>query len=105
MQWTFNFDLRYYKSYQEDEGQKSGAYIFRPANNTMDSERYAVRSESFASYHGGFIQQFIISYYDHFGKRAVVKVIAYEKRPYITYEVLLNGIPTTSQGMEVTVNF
>lgn len=92
MQWTFGFDLRYYKSYQGD-GQKSGAYIFRPTNNTNDSARYAERSEAFASYQGSFVKQFLLHYHDMYGKRAVVKVIAFVDRPYITYEVLLNGIP------------
>lgn len=37
----FAFDLRYYESFQSDDEQNSGAYIFRPRNDTNDSIRYA----------------------------------------------------------------
>ncbi|CDW86710.1 glycosyl hydrolases family 38 protein [Stylonychia lemnae] len=99
----FGFDLRYYPAYQGFDGSRSGATIFRPAGN--HSLRY-----SNLSYHyyqiGSVVSQVTLEYFDNKTKEsATVKVQIYPDDMMIEWDVVLDEIPRTEVGKEVTINF
>ena len=100
------FDLRYWQSFQSENQQNSGVYIFRPQDGQYDSYQYSKLS-SIGISRGTVRQQFILTFkaQDATNGDAVVRVMI-EDLPVLRVDVELFGIPYNKKiGHEVTVNF
>uniref|UniRef100_A0A7S3JCC5 Glycoside hydrolase family 38 central domain-containing protein n=1 Tax=Euplotes harpa TaxID=151035 RepID=A0A7S3JCC5_9SPIT len=88
----------YYKSYQEDEGQRSGAYIFRPSEPDQKPERF----NSFTSYdafQGKHVAQLRL-----YGDQVVASITGNALTDFVDIETQLLGIPLSKQGQEVVLH-
>ena len=88
----------YYKSYQEDQGQRSGAYIFRPDVPDAKTERYN-SFFSFDSFKGKFVSQMRL-----FGDQVNSTITGNVFTDFVELETNLFGIPMSKQGQEVILH-
>ena len=104
---TMGFDLRFWQSFQSENQQNSGVYIFRPKDGQYDSYPYG-SLQSIGVSHGTVKSQFILTFKgDSKGTTgdAVVRVTI-EDLPVLRFDIELYGIPYNRLiGHEVTVNF
>jgi Glycosyl hydrolases family 38 C-terminal domain len=96
------FDLRYYNAYQGFEGTRSGATVFRPAQN--ESLRYSNITKILVQQHE-VVSQFTLVYKNAANETAVVKVRMTFDSPLLEWDVALETVPVNRTGKEVTVNF
>ena len=100
--YAFTQDFAYYNSYQ-GAGQKSGAYIFRPA------EQYAqpLTTPSTPVKIGGVIKgEYVQQVWQQVSDWVVQKVSLYYDRPSIEFEWTVGPIPVDDkQGKEVIIRF
>mmetsp|Transcript_23454 Transcript_23454/g.26016 ORF Transcript_23454/g.26016 Transcript_23454/m.26016 type:complete len:411 (-) Transcript_23454:30-1262(-) len=88
----------YYESFQEDEGQHSGAYIFRPAQPDAQTKRF----NGFYTYEG--FQGKFISQLRLYGKEVNLTVTGNILTDFVELESKLLGIPFSDQGKEVILH-
>ena len=89
----------FYKSYQADNSQTSGAYIFRPSEPDQLPENYNFFFH-YESFQGKFVAQ-----YKLYGDEIEACITANIYSDFIEVETNLIGIPFTGQGTEVIINF
>jgi len=87
-----------YKSYQEDEGQKSGAYIFRTSDPDEKPTRFSGIT-SYDGYQGKYMNQ--IRFY---GDQVDTIITGSAFTDFVEFESQLKGIPMSDQGEEVIVH-
>ncbi len=101
---TFAFDLRWWPSFEQD-GQKSGDYIFRPQDNVTDSIKFtSPKNISFKT--GAIASEIYISYLNETsGTSAEVIARLYDDTPFSEWFVEIGSVPNLGAGTEITVNF
>jgi hypothetical protein len=83
----------------------SGAYIFKPKKDMQFSLPY-VNVTKVESFNASFMQQTTLYYSDPETNRSARAIIrAFAKNPAIEFEVLLDPLPASGGGQEVTANF
>ena len=99
---AFTQDFAYYNAYQ-GAGQKSGAYIFRPA------EQYAqplTTTSTPARITGVIRGEYVQQVWQRMGDWAVQKISLYRDRPAIEFEWTVGPVPVDDgQGKEVIIRF
>lgn len=100
--YRFAFDLRYYPAYQGFQGTREGAYIFKPVN---ESQPFSKISEVF--YHvGPVLNQITLEYRDPVSNHsATVIARLFEGETMIEWDVQIDELPESKQGLDITVNF
>lgn len=109
----FAFQIRYYQSdeggddYPDTDNVPSGAYIFKPAKNAQYSLPYVnVTTQNIEEWNSAFVQQTTLYYSDPATNRSARAIIrAFDKNPNIEVELLLDPLPASGRGQEVTANF
>jgi hypothetical protein len=107
---TFSFDIMNYFSQQgqgDQEGNGSGAYLFRPADNLEYNVRYTTM-RNITTYNGGFVQEMFMNFTSDSAYRnstACVRVRYYDESHSSEWEVYLNDLPNDDHGREVTINW
>ena len=89
----------YYKSYQEEEGQRSGAYIFRPSQPDEKPENYN-GFYTYDGFQGKFITQMRL-----YGSQVNLSITGNILTDFVELETNLFGIPLSEQGQEVILHF
>ena len=92
-------EYKYYKSFQEVEGQRSGPYIFRPS----EADEIPTSYNNFTNYevfNGKVVQQFIL-----YGDQIDTVISINKFTDYVEIYTYLQGIPLSSQGQEVIIHF
>ena len=85
----------YYESYQEDEGQDSGAYIFRPAQPDQQTKTYSGIT-TFDGFRGKYVVQ-----NRFYGSQVTTTITANLFTDFVEIKSDLFGIPMSDQGKEV----
>jgi len=98
---NFNLTMHYYVS-SKDEGQASGAYIFRPMNNVRDSTLYD-KILSTKTYQGGVVN--IIHLEAKTYEQFITSFVANDDNDYLEVETELREIPIDDgKGKEIIFN-
>lgn len=96
--YNVSFELMYYKAdqggddYSGSDNCPSGAYIFKPCNDTQYALPYT--NYSYVTiYNSSFVQELQIKYFDNnFTEMAVVRLNLFEKSQASKWTVITNGI-------------
>jgi hypothetical protein len=88
----------YYKSFQEKEGQRSGAYIFRPEQPDSKAEKYDGFT-TFDSFGGKVVAQMRL-----YGKEVDTTITGNIYTDFVEIQSYIKGIPLSEQGQEVILH-
>jgi hypothetical protein len=88
----------YYKSFQEKEGQRSGAYIFRPEQPDSKAEKYDGFT-TFDSFEGNVVAQMRL-----YGKEVDTTITGNIYTDFVEIQSYIKGIPLSEQGQEVILH-
>lgn len=103
--YNLGVDIRYWPSYQVDNQQKSGAYIFRVKEGVKESLRYSALVGSPISYKTSVVQQLTFRFSNSYKEEAVLRLRIFPKLATAEWDLDLKGIPLSNQGQEVILVF
>ena len=101
---SFDFDFRYYRTYNGQKLMGSGLYVFKTQD--QDSLPYPHKIVGIQLFRGQRTQQLLVKYLNSQGEYTIVKIRLSAESKEVEFDVQFARLPLKeNEGMDVTINW